>query len=298
MSAGPYRDAVHAPTKRRIEADEAIASYDAKMGPLVRLFLPAELRERIERLRNASEDATDDTRVELAASLEEALEIAKDREVDLRNLPNEHPRSPPLHDLWGPTGTESAAAPVLQKVQALVYGIDRGAEVTRTGPRITARFRTQGAPILWSIHLGAEIIFKAGGDAVSFASSSHWMGMRLPEGTPELFIRKEGLADTVLKALHLRTEVELDDEAFDDTFFVESDDAFVRALSTRNLRDAFVDRALRGDFTFWLDGSTASLAWKGGLIAGLVTEAALAPSIDVLVALRASLGGLQLIRPE
>jgi hypothetical protein len=298
MSDGPYRDPIQLPTVRRLEAEEAIARWEAMADPLLDIFLPRELRERIEELRTGAERESDDARVELAGLLEEALSVAKDRELELRSPPDGHPAPPPLDDVWGPVGVEAAAMPILEQAQAAVREVDGGAEVTRTGPRITARFTVRAVPTLWSLDLGGEVGLRAGGNAVTFTTSSHWMAVRVSDKTPKLFIRREGVADAVLKALRLRADAEVDDGVFDDAFFVEGDSVFARALLTKRLRDAFRGRAGLGAFTFGLDGSTASLAWKGGLLSGLVTKAAFPASVDILVAMRDALGGLRLSHPD
>lgn len=295
MPNGPYREASHAPSKRRVEADETIGAADAKVGPLLLLFVPAELRERIGQLRGGGEDASDDDRVALAEALQEAIAIGEERDHDLHVLPTQHPEAPRLDDPWGHPGTDSAAAPLLKKAHCLAQDIDGDADVTCTGPRITARIRKHATPILWSIDLRAPVILQAGGDVLSFAAASHWMATCVSEDTPKIFLRGEGIADKTLKALRLRTEVEIGNTAFDDAFFVDGDECFVRALMTRELRNAFVERADAGEFTFLLDGSTASLAWKGGLPGAVVTERPFLHSVDVLLALRAALGRLRLL---
>lgn len=292
----PYREGAPIPSRRRVDADVTISAVDPNVDALLLLLVPSELRERIERLRKAGEEASDDDRVELAEALQEALAIGGERQRDLRHLPTDHPDPPSLEDLWGQIGTETAAAPIVEKVAGIVREIDGSAEVTRTGPRITARLETKGAPIVWSIHLGAPLV--VGGEVRSFAASSHWMATRAAKDLPRVFLRAEGAADTVLKALRLRTEVEIGDEKLDDAFFVEGDGPFVRPLFTRELREAFVQRGDAGQFTFLLHDATASLAWKEGLTFGHVHAASFLASAEVLVAVRAALGCLPLVRAE
>lgn len=296
MSEGPYRKGERVPTRQCVEAEAAIGRCDATMGPLSLTFVPVVLRERIERLRRAGEGADDDVRISLAEALEEALSIVKDREADLRDLPMVHPDAPSFDDVWGPTGTEVAAAPVVEEVRALVQRSDRSAEVTRTGACIVATFASRGTPIVWSVHLGAGLSLRTGGDVHAFATSSHWLGTSVPDGIPRLFLRMGTLSDAVLKALHLRTEVEVGDDVFDEAFFVEGEKDLTRELLTNELRDAFLEQAHFGEFTFLLEGSTASLVWKGSLPFGLVPEGPLVSSVKVLCALRASLGRLRLLR--
>ena len=123
------------------------------------------------------------------------------------------------------------------------------------------------------------------------------MGTSIPRELPAIFIRRERIGDTVLKALHLRTEAQVDDTPFDSTFFIEDGDReLVRALLTPRLRDAFLARADVGDFTFRLRNGDASLAWKTGFAASLVSADVCAASVELLAGLREALGGLQLVR--
>ncbi len=184
MSADPYRDPEQATTKRRIEAGERIASFEAKLAPLTLLVVPEDLRERIGRLRGLGEDASDDVRSELAESLEIALSTALEHEHDFRHLPDEHPEGPANHDSWGLMGTESAAASALMAVHAATYEVDRDAEITLTGPRITARLRVDGSPVLWSIHLGGEVTLGRSLEVHAFSTSSHWIETSVPKVVP------------------------------------------------------------------------------------------------------------------
>ena len=125
--------------------------------------------------------------------------------------------------------------------------------------------------MVWSIHLGLPISAGVDKDVFAFASSSHWLATRIPAGLPHLSIRRQTLTDPVLKVLRLEKEIELGEAAFDDEFFVEGDESFVRALLDKSVRDAFVGRAQYTDFTFRLGPSTASVAWKAGWVGGLVS---------------------------
>ena len=211
MRGDPYRDPQPAPTKRRIEADETIASCEAKLGELGLLVLPEELRARVARLRSVGEDAS-------------------------------------------PPGRASG----------------------------------------WA---GAGVGLESAAQVNAFMSSSHWMGTSVPSGLPEVFIRREGLADAMMKAIRVRTEAQIGDALFDSAFYVEDGrPGVLRELFTPDLRAAFLARADVGDFTFRLRDADASLAWKTVFPSGLVSADVAARSIELLVALRDALGRLQLVR--
>jgi hypothetical protein len=270
-----------------------------KLTELALALLPSGLRERISRLRADVEHGNDEEAVdascdELATSLEEALALTEERHGDLRTMPFEHPSAPALDDLWGPVGTENAAEPLLAQLTETARRLDPNTSADRTGPRLTARFIHDNTPMLWSVHLGLPI---AGRDAVvfSFASGSHWLATCVPPDFPNISIRPEGITDSIGKALRLKQEVELGHPAFDDAFFVEGQEHFTDALLTRPVRDALLDRLRLGELTFRVGATTASVAWKTGLIGGVIGSA-LRPSADILVALRAAFENLPLLR--
>lgn len=124
------------------------------------------------------------------------------------------------------------------------------------------------------------------------------MGTSAPSKLPDIFIRGAGIADAVLDVLRLRTKARVDDELFDRTFVMEEGDAeCLHALLTAKLRGAFLARARQGEFTFWLRDGEASIAWKTGVVGSLVRADVCASSVELLVVLRDTLGGLRLLLP-
>lgn len=293
----PYRSSEGTPSKRRLDADQTIATHEGELGPSSLLVVPAPLRRRVEALRAAGEAASDDERVALAEALEETVAIVRARADDVRALPDGHPAEPELEDRWGPIGTESAAASAVKAVRDAVAALDHAGEVTLTGPRITARFRTRGAPLVWSVHLGGAV--SAGGygaEVQAFTSSSHWMATSTPGDLPEVFLRGETVTDKVLGALHLRPEPKVGDDAFDAAFFLERGDAdYLRAVLGPGLRRAMLARSELGGFTCLHRDGEASLAWRTSL-GSLVRAEVCAASAEILVAFRVALAGLELLR--
>jgi hypothetical protein len=298
MSQSPYRTAERIPTQRRLEADATIHAWDERIGSLQLVFLSADLRKRIERLRATGSDSDDDSRVALADALDEAVESLKTRTLELRKPPETYPRGPTLEDLWGPIGTESAARPVLRDVESAAHQYDRNAHVTLTGPRITARLSHHGSPILWSLHLGSGLNLRPQDEVECFLTGSHWMGTSVSAGIPRLFLRAEGITDTVFKALHLRSEIHVGDEAFDDAFFLEGAAEFARVLFTQELRRAFFERARFGRFSFLLHGGVGSLKWTTSFATDHIDEKIFGASVTILRALRTSLREIRLIDGE
>lgn len=296
MTDDPYRSAAKVVSPARVEADENIAVKDLALGPLAPLFFPRELRERIEALRPLE---SDESQIELAEKLEEATDFIRIRQHELGALPSEHWSPTPLDDRWGPTGMENEAPPVMDEVRTLVSAVDPAVEVTRVGPRITARFTVEDVPITWTIDLfaagGGTVALHTGTEHILLTHSDHKMGVLVTDDTPKLKIRPETLADDALKLVGIRSEAEIGDKLFDHAFFVDSDPLFAKAMLTGDVRAAFLTRGEVGSFTYWLEGSVAELNWTGGLISGLLTPKAFPSSVALLVATRRALSALELL---
>jgi hypothetical protein len=301
MGDGPYRKAEQAPSRERVEAEERIAASERLLEPLAYAFLPPELCKRIANLRaaGAGDGATADVAlIELAGALEEAVDAARIRELDLLPHAAGHPTGPSVTTLWGAVGTEEAATALLATVQALVAPIDPDAEVARTGLTLRAWMNVRGVPILWSVELAGDIEARFGGAVLAFVRSRHWIGIRASADLPKLSLRREGLADGVLKAIHVRRDVATGDGAFDAALFVEGNATFARTVLTPEVRAAVRARAGVSDFALWIDDGAASLEWTSNLLAGILTEERIVPSIEVLVALDGAMRALRLLRPE
>jgi hypothetical protein len=285
-------------TRERILADERIGEAERLLEPLAMLFLPPELTGRIQALRDGADDASDAARLELADLLAEAVDLARVREVDLHPLAAAHPAGPPQDDTWGPIGTKEATATALTAAKALVRARDPDADVGRIGPRLIARFAVGGARITWAVDFAGALQSSTSAGVISFTRASHWIGIQAARDLPKLSVRREGMTDGVLKALHLRKDITIGDEAFDEALFVEGNAVFARAILTAPVRSALLERASAGSFELWFDRGAASIEWSTSGFGGLLDDAVLAASIRLLVALQAALDALRLIRRD
>lgn len=176
-----------------------------------------------------------DALVELRDALAELIERAPELEYELRALPWGEP--PELESRVGKVTVATSnvdpstgRAGVIGKLRGLLDTVASDVRTSPAGP-VTARATFEGHPVC--IACDARSGLDTMTDTLLFAT---W----LPRGTGRLTLRPSGFFDSVARLFSARTEIELEDPAFDPLFAVDGDPRTARGLLSRDVRRALV----------------------------------------------------------
>jgi hypothetical protein len=226
----------------------ACAALEATLEPgalaIVRACLAHELtdveraRARVDALEARGERASTaalEAMTELHRALGELVERAPELEYELRALPWGEP--PELEPRVGKVcvatsnvDPSTGRAGVMSKLRGLLGAVASDVRPSPSG-KVTAHATFEGHPV--SVACDARSGLDTMTDTLLFAT---W----LPRGTGRLSVRPSGFFDSVARLFSARTEIELEDPAFDPLFAVEGDPRTARGLLSRDVRRALV----------------------------------------------------------
>ncbi|MCA9623104.1 MAG: hypothetical protein KC731_28995 [Myxococcales bacterium] len=277
-----YRDASVAARARVREAQERVQLLEERITPALLEHLDAAQRDEL-RAAAAAVDAEVSEEVEamtieaaqaalpLLARFEEALQAAVEVAPELAKAFNRIPRTfAPRGAPVNPYAFPDVYHPEQVDLRNLLHGWIRerdpkanilsarpGYDDTEMSPwLVEARFTLDSAPLRLQV-MPAGTVDGAFG-LLPFDLS---LFVRTRPSTPDLRLTREGMGDGVLKLLRLAKEANLDDEPFDDTFFVHASDEVASRVLRPTVRAALLEVAASERIELSIVDGVARLDW-------------------------------------